>query len=94
MSAMQMDPQMLQQILGGMGGGGMPGGGAEMGGAAMQGPPPGPQGGGENWLSDMINLAQESLYAASDAQDVSVLGKIMDLLTTIQAKKAQAGGGV
>jgi len=90
MSAMQMDPQMLQQILGGMGGGG----GAEMGGAPMQGPPPGPQGGGENWLSDMINLAQESLYAASDAQDVSVLGKIMDLLTTMQAKKAQAGGGV
>lgn len=89
MSAMQMDPQMLQQILGGMGGG-MPGGS----GAPMQGPPPGPQGGGENWLADMINLAQESLYAASDAQDVSVLGKIMDLLTTIQAKKAQAGGGV
>ena len=90
MSAMQMDPQMLQQILGGMGGGG----GTEMGGAPMQGPPPGPQGGGENWLADMINLAQESLYAASDAQDVSVLGKIMDLLTTMQAKKAQAGGGV
>ena len=89
MSAMQMVPQMLQQILGGMGGG-MPGGS----GAPMQGPPPGPQGGGENWLADMINLAQESLYAASDAQDVSVLGKIMDLLTTIQAKKAQAGGGV
>lgn len=86
MSAMQMDPQMLQQILGGMGGGQ----GAPMGGASA-GPP---QGGSENWLTDMINLAQESLYAASDAQDVSVLGKIMDLLTTIQAKKAQAGGGV
>lgn len=84
MSGMQIDPAMLEQILGG---GGAPGG---MAGAAG---PPMPQQGGGDWLTDLINSTHQAMVSESDPATVSVLGKIIDLLTTVQAKKAQGGSG-
>ena len=82
----QIDPQMLMQLLGG--GGGMPQGG------------PMPQGGDQqeapenegDWLTSLINDTHEAMVTEKDPATVSVLGKIIDLLTTVQAKKAGSGG--
>lgn len=88
MSGMQMDPQMLMQLL--QGAGGAPG----MGGGP--GAPPSPAGeapeASGDWLTGLINDTHDALVQEADPAVVSVLGKIMDLLTTVQAKKAQAGG--
>jgi hypothetical protein len=84
-SGQQIDPQMLMQLLGG--GGGMPQGG------------PMPQGGDQqdspdngDWLTNLINDTHEAMVTEKDPATVSVLGKIIDLLTTVQAKKAGSGG--
>lgn len=82
---MQIDPAMLEQLLGG---GGMPAGGGMPGGAE----PPMPQQGGGDWLTDLINSTHQAMVSEPDPATVSVLGKIIDLLTTVQAKKAQGGG--
>ena len=89
MSGMQFDPAMIQQLLGGAGagGGGEMGMGMEMGGGEA---PESPSG---DWLTDLINRTHQAMVSEADPATVSVLGKIIDLLTTVQAKKASGGGG-
>ena len=82
MSQMQIDPQMIQALLSGQGGG-MP-----------QGAPPQEQDAPEeDWLTELINDAHKAMVAEKDPQIVSVLGAILNQLTTVQAKKAQQSGG-
>lgn len=71
-------------------GGGDPAAGA---GAPPAGPPPSE---GGDWLVEAINAVHEGMVQETDPEQVSALGKIIDLLTTFQAKahapKAPAGG--
>lgn len=84
---------MLMQLLGGGDQGGMGGmGGAGMSGmSSMPGMPSSSSEGGGDWLTELINSTHEAMVSESDPATVSVLGKIIDLLTTVQAKKAQGG---
>lgn len=70
---MEPDPQMLQQMLAQLEGGG---------GAPPAGPPA--QGGG-NWLVEAINAVHTGMVEETDPKQVSLLGKVIDLLTTFQA---------
>lgn len=71
-----MPPEFMQALLGQMGGGAPP----------QQAEAP------KDWLAELLNSAHAAMIAAQDPQEVSVLGKIMDLLTTVQAKRATAQG--
>lgn len=73
---------MLQQMLSQLGGspGGPPQGGQE---SPDQ---------GDNWLVDAINAVHEGMVQDNDPQSVSMLGQIINLLTTYQAKKASEQG--
>jgi hypothetical protein len=83
----QMDPQMLMQLLAGGQGVGMPSGGMMPQGGDQQDAPD-----NGDWLTNLINDTHEAMVTEKDPATVSVLGKIIDLLTTVQAKKAGSGG--
>jgi hypothetical protein len=59
----------------------------QMGGG--QAPPP--QGGGD-WLANAINSVHEGMVQESDAEQVSLLGAIINQLTTFQAKRMKPAG--
>ena len=74
-----MDPQMMQQLLAQLGGGG--GGG--------QPPPQAPPDAGQgDWLTAAINSVHAGMVQDSDPKTVSLLGAILNQLTTYQAQKA------
>lgn len=50
---------------------------------------PSPQG---NWLVDAINAVHDGMVEETDPQIVSLLGSIIDKLTTVQAKVAAPTG--
>lgn len=49
---------------------------------------PSPQGDDGNWLVDAINAVHSGMVEETDPQIVSMTSKILDLLTTVQAKQA------
>ena len=67
----------IEALLAQLGGGGEP----------PQGAAPPPDSGG-NWLVEAINAVHDGMVQDTDPEGVSLLGKIIDLLTTYQAKKA------
>lgn len=79
------DPAQLQAILAQLGGSG--------GGADMQGQPAGldpasadqPTGPNDNWLVDAINAVHDGMVLEGDPKQVSLLGAILNQLTTFQA---------
>ena len=108
---MAVDPQMMQQMMGQIGGGeppmdpsqaGPPQGGppvdpammeqllASLGGGqpqAQTAPPP-----AEDWLATAINSVHQGMVAEKDPNQVSLLGAILNQLTTFQAKDMSKGG--
>ena len=77
-----MDPAMMEQLLASLGGGGQPP-------AQTAPPPPG------DWLATAINSVHQGMVAEKDPQVVSMIGAILDKLTTVQAKlmPGQGQGG-
>lgn len=74
----QVPPELLQALMSGMAGG-----------EAM--PPAEPEAEApKDWLSELLNMTHGAMISAQDPQEVSVLGKVIDLLTTVQAKRASA----
>jgi hypothetical protein len=65
---------------------------AQLGGGQSGAPlPEEPEG---DWLTEAINAVHEGMVQESDPKQVSMLGKIIDLLTTFQAKAhAPQGNG-
>lgn len=97
----QLPPQaqaLIQQMTAaqGQGGGGMPGG-------MPPGPPPGmpqppagdspaPPEGGDDWLVQAINSVHNGMVQEGDPKQVSLLGAILNQLTTFQANQHAARG--
>ena len=82
MSSAQFDPQMIQALLSGQGGG-MP-----------QGAPPQEQDAPEqDWLANLINDAHGAMVHESNPEFVKMLSGILKELAIMQAKKAQQSGG-
>jgi hypothetical protein len=76
-----VDPAMLQQLLGGGGG--------------PQGPPPpeqqdAPSG---DWLAEAINAVHSGMVQEADPKQVSLLGAILNQLTTFQSNAMAPKGG-
>lgn len=92
----QLPPQaqaMIQQLAAAQGGqGGAPGG-------MPPGPPPGmsagdaQQGDGGDWLVNAINSVHDGMIHEGDPKQVSLLGAILNQLTTFQANQASAAQG-
>jgi hypothetical protein len=75
----QMPPQ-LQALLAQMGQGGGP-----------SGPPEQSEPGEGDWLVNAINSVHNGMVQESDPKQVSLLGAILNQLTTFQANRANAG---
>ena len=73
---MAVDPQMMAQLMASLGGGGQ-----------QQQPPD--QGGGD-WLTAAINAVHSGMVEEKDPKQVSLLGAILNQLTTFQANAAAA----
>jgi len=74
-----VDPAMMEQLLASLGGGGQP--------AAQTAPPP-----DTDWLTTAINSVHQGMVAEKDPNQVSLLGAILNQLTTFQAKDMSKGG--
>ena len=95
----QMPPQvqaLIQQLAAQQGGGQPSGGGMPPGmPAGMPGPgappPEGSEGEGD-WLVNAINSVHDGMVKEGDPKQVSLLGAILNQLTTFQANQANAQG--
>ena len=72
----QADPEMMQQMMSQMGG-------------AQQPAQAAPNG---DWLATAINSVHDGMVQEQDPNQVSLLGAILNQLTTFQAKDAAKGG--
>lgn len=68
------------------------GGGNGMAAMLSQAMAGGPQGGGD-WLVDAINSVHSGMQEEGDPKQVSLLGAILNQLTTFQANRANAAQG-
>ena len=71
---------------------GAPEGLSELLAAKLGGGPQPPAEGGGDWLVNAINSVHEGMVQESDAEQVSLLGAIINQLTTFQAKRMKPGG--